>query len=155
MVDEYTAVGERYEPSNMLLPGKDFERYLARLEEIAQGVRSPADRVPMNTYWLVREQKTLVGTVYIRWRLTPFLENEGGHIGYKVRPSERRKGYGTRLLALALDRLREHGLRRVMITCDTDNVASARIIKKNGGRFKDETVSFHSKKPVSRYWIKL
>jgi predicted acetyltransferase len=81
---------------------------------------------------------------------------EGGHIGYTVRPSDRRKGYGSTLCRLMLEEAWSRlGLRRVLITCDTDNVGSARIIQKNGGVFESEVRSDHSGKRVSRYWVDL
>ncbi len=92
---------------------------------------------------------------YFRLRLTPALGREGGHIGYIIRPSERRKGYGTKILALTLMKAREKGYLRVMVTCDRDNVASAKIIEKNCGRYDGETISERTNKSVSHYWINL
>jgi predicted acetyltransferase len=97
----------------------------------------------------------MIGITHLRHRLTDPLRKEGGHIGYNIRPSERRKGYGTKILELALDKAREIGLKRVLVTCDTDNVASGKIIRKNGGVFEGESISDRSGKPVSRYWIEL
>ena len=78
----------------------------------------------------VRWQKhLLIGVSSLRHHLTHALEHHGGHIGYAIRPSERRKGYGTRLLAMTLDQ-HAMGFRRVLVTCDTDHIASARVIEK-------------------------
>jgi predicted acetyltransferase len=85
----------------------------------------------------------------------PALEHHGGHVGYAIRPSERLKGYGTRLLALTLDKAREMGLGRVLVTCDTDNFASVRVIEKNGGVLENQVISNRSGKMISRYWIAL
>ena len=109
----------------------------------------------MTLFWLVRGGTAIVGTSQLRHTLTPDLEHEGGHIGYNIRPSQRRKGYGTRLLGLLLGKARGLGLQRVLLTCDTDNVASARIIEKNGGRLDSDGISGKSGKPISRYWIEL
>jgi len=131
----------------------DFEAYLRQCEIDARGVGLPAGKVPSIQYWLIRNNREVLATSNLRLRLTPALLKEGGHIGYQVRLSERRKGYGTRLLALMLEKARERGFDRVLITCDTDNIASGKIIRANGGVFENEVVSDVSGKPVSRYWI--
>jgi len=134
----------------------DFAGYIRRLRDCADGVGLEPGRVRSNTYWLLREDdSTILGASSLRHELTPSLEIEGGHIGYRIRPSQRRKGYGTRILALTIEKAREMGLRRVLVTCDTDNIASARIIQKNGGIFENEMISPYSGKRVSRYWIGL
>lgn len=154
MIDDYRAAGERpYQRVRQLVIDR-FSEYVRQLDEASRGVGQEAGLVPQTTFWLVRDH-TVIGVSRLRHHLTPDLEREGGHIGYDIRPSERRKGYGTRLLALTLEKARELGLRRVLVTCDTDNIGSARIIQKNGGRLEDETVSADSGKPVSRYWIDL
>jgi predicted acetyltransferase len=83
------------------------------------------------------------------------LEHYGGHIGYFIRPSERDKGYGTRMLILALDEARKLGLSQVMMTCNINNLASARGIEKNGGVLASQGISRVSGKLISRYWITL
>lgn len=155
MCREYAAHGERYEPSTMLPALGGFDAYLERLDAISRGKAPLPSWVPMDVRWLVRDGESIVGTCYLRWSLTSELKNEGGHIGYKVRPSQRRRGYGTIILELALEEFRERRYKRILITCDTDNTPSARIIEKNGGEFQDETTSHHSGKAVSRYWIRL
>ncbi len=85
----------------------------------------------------------------------PHLEREGGHIGYDVPPSERMKGYGTILLKHVLLKAKEMGIKKVLITCDADNIGSAKIIENNGGIYENESISTESGKPVSRYWISI
>lgn len=133
----------------------DFSAYVQALEgQKDLGNLSPG-WVPGSTFWLVTGDGRVLGTSRLRHWLVPHLEQEGGHIGYDVRPSERGKGYGTALLALTLDRARDLGLRDVLVTCDTDNVASARVIEKNGGRLVGRGVSEESGKMVNRYRIEL
>jgi len=91
----------------------------------------------------------------LRHQLTPALEHEGGHIGYDIRPSARRRGFGTLILALTLERARILGLARALLTCDTDNTASARIIERNGGALAARVVSNRTGKLISQYWIEL
>lgn len=150
MAGEYRAEGdERYR--DVL---EDFDAYLQRVQMEARGVGLPTGRVASDTFCLVWSHR-IIGRSRLRHRLTPDLEHEGGHIGYDIRPSERRKGYGTRLLALTLERASARGLRRVLLTCDADNIASARIIEKNGGTLDDQAISLRSGNLISRYWIEL
>ena len=133
----------------------DFAKYVRSLHNQEKGFDIPPGFVPQTTFWFVHNGVHIVGEVRLRHRLTPGLELEGGHIGYWIRPSERRKGYGTRILALTLERAREMGLSRVLVTCSPDNIGSARIIEKNGGIKVTDGVSAETGEVTSRYWIDL
>ena len=130
----------------------NYPGFVKRCEQYEQ---VPAGRVPQLDFLLLRDGATILGRSGLRLWLTPDLEDIGGHIGYRIRPSERRKGYGTRLLAMTLDAARKHGLRDVLLTCDSDNIASRRIIERNGGQLASERVSPQSGVLVARYWIHL
>ena len=93
------------------------------------------------------------GLVRLRFWLTPLLEVEGGHIGYDVRPSSRRRGFGTAALGLVLPEARRRGLERVRLTADSDNLPSIKIIERNGGVLSGEAVSGKTGKPIKQYWI--
>jgi predicted acetyltransferase len=155
MVEEYRSTGEgRYQD----LPSAEeggFRVYIRHLEDMTRGAGLPPGYVPTSTFWLLRGGTTIIGVGRLRHRLTPDLEHEGGHIGYDIRPLQRRKGYGTRLLALVLERARAFGLERVLLTCDSDNTGSARIIQKNGGVLAGQAISRRTGKLISRYWIDL
>ena len=149
MASECSALGDiRYE-----LALTDFPAYLRRVADGRAKVQ-PAGRVPGTEYWL-EDFGRILACVRLRFQLTGELEQEGGHVGYDVRPSMRRLGYGTQLLRLALPVLREHGIRRVRITCDDDNIGSAKIIEKNGGVLSGKETSRESGKTVRQYWIEL
>lgn len=99
----------------------------------------PPNRVGSHFYWLVDEENdTFIGEISIRHRLTEALERYGGHIGYGVRYSCWNKGYGTEMLRLALEKAKGLGLSRILITCDDDNPASARVMEHNGFVLKDK-----------------
>lgn len=93
-----------------------------------------------------------MGAVNIRHRLNEKLLNSGGHIGYGIRPSERRMGYASVLLALTLEITRDMGLNKVLLVCDKGNLASEKTILKNGGQFESEYVEENGN-VVRRFWI--
>lgn len=110
--------------------------------------------VPASTYLAVSiDDERLVGMINIRHQLNEYLLNYGGHIGYSVRRIDRRKGYGTEMLRLALKKCEKLGISRVLVTCDKDNIPSAKIIIKNGGIFENEKQK--EDQIVQRYWINL
>ena len=108
--------------------------------------------MPDSTYFaLDKDRDTIVGAVNIRHRLNERLLLNGGHIGDGIRPSERRKGYATKMIALALEKCRELNIRKVLMVCDKDNIASAKSIIKNGGVLENEIVV--DGVTEQRYWI--
>lgn len=113
------------------------------------------NRVGAHFFWLVDDEKDyFIGEVSIRHRLTEALEQYGGHIGYGVRYSEWNKGFGTLMLKLALAEAKKIGLEKVLITCDDDNIGSARVMEKNGFVFADKIENAIDGKRIitRRYW---
>ena len=137
----------------------DFAAGVRACRDHARGVNLPPGWVPAHTFWLIRvdderDGRTIIGEMNLRHALTPALELQGGHVGYAVRPAERRRGYATFMLAHAITVARQLGLRRLLITCDQRNVASARVIEKNGGILRDEIPSANPlRRRTRRYWI--
>lgn len=112
------------------------------------------NRVGSDTYWLVDEEKEyFIGEVHVRHRLNDALKLCGGHIGYAVRYSEWNRGYGTLLLRLSLDKAREREISEVLVTCDDDNIGSARVMEKNGFVLGDK-VEVDGRR-IRRYWKSL
>ena len=146
--------GEGEIPGDCYWETLDMQAKIRRMREYARGENLPEGFVPATTYWLVRDGQEILGTVNLRHRLTEGLLKVGGHIGYSIRPDERGKGYGRLQCALALDKARALGLTRVLITCDSDNVASARVIEANGGVLADERV-VEGGAVKKRYWVEL
>jgi predicted acetyltransferase len=100
--------------------------------------------------WIVEDGRVL-GTIALRHELNDALLAVGGHIGYGIRPSARRRGLATWAVGEMLREAGHRGIDRVMISCDVDNPASARTIERNGGRLEDIRDTDHG--PVKRYWI--
>ena len=114
----------------------DFAGFVAGLRRLAEPARVQQAGYRDRVLWLV-DDGDYIGQASLRPELgTPYLLTYGGHIGYSIRPSRRRRGYGRRILALALEACVDFGLPRVLVTCDEDNTASRRIIEANGGRFE-------------------
>ncbi len=114
-----------------------FAAYVARvLGERDEATVRAEWFVPMTTLWWA-ENEQMLGRLAIRHRLTPALEKAGGHIGYDVRPSARRQGHATAMLAAALPITRSLGIAQALLTCDETNTNSQRVIEANGGRFSD------------------
>ena len=161
-LDSTYAAGLGYDLGRLDRDLPAFLRDLRRLGEPPGLYRGGyQDRV----YWLV-DRGLYLGQSSIRPDLkTEYLITYGGHVGYSIRPGHRRRGYGRRILGLALERCRELGLERVLVTCDEDNVASRRIIEANGGRFESDMVMDHRTVRAEgrgggqirkrRYWIEL
>jgi len=152
MMAEWTESGEEIVPYSIRKNDwRDFEYYLDNLD-----VKEETERlVPDTTFFaLDTERNIFVGAVNIRLELNERLLLDGGHIGDGVRPSERRKGYATEMIRLALIECRKLGFDRVLMCCNRDNIGSAKSIIKNGGVLENEIISKDGD-VVSRYWIEL
>jgi predicted acetyltransferase len=132
----------------------DFEDYLRRMQVLAKGENVPADDVPRHTYFLMCGEK-IIGRSEIRRKLNSELEMIGGHIGADIRRSERKKGFGTLILKLTLEKARELGIGKVLVTCDKTNIASAKTIEKCGGVFDREVFYKKTGTTFFHYWIGL
>jgi predicted acetyltransferase len=127
---------------------RKFEQYVQELlAEVVPGPHLPAGWVPHPTLWWVADDRFL-GVVDIRHALTAALTEVGGHVGYGVRPSARRRGHATAMLRAALPVATALGLQRVLVTCDEDNVGSIRVIEANGGILEDQ------RGRKLRYWLR-
>jgi len=151
MLDEWNASGEKIIPYAIRrIDYHDFEYYCDHLEVKDAG----GSLVPDSTYFCLDEERNMiVGAVNIRHYLNELLLLNGGHIGDGVRPSERRKGIATKMIALALNECRKLGIEKVLMVCDKDNIGSAKSILKNGGILENEVEADGITE--QRYWIEL
>jgi predicted acetyltransferase len=134
-------------PLDELKDAPTFQRFVDALanEALPESPRKPG-LVPCTYLWIV-EDGTFLGSLAIRHELNEHLLNQGGHIGYSVRPSARRRGHASAALAAALPVARALGISRVLITCDEDNAGSRATIERNGGVYED------SRSGKRRYWV--
>jgi len=126
-----------------------FVEYVQMLHEKASD--PPTGMVAQSEYWLIAEGQ-VVGRCSVRHALNPSLLRYGGHIGYDVRPSARRRGYGLRQCQLALGQAYALGIAQALITCDDDNLGSIRIIEGCGGKLQDK-VDNGRRSLTRRYWV--
>ena len=126
---------------------RQFASYVWRLRADAlEESPRPEGHVPATTLWWIDDDEYL-GRLAIRHRLTARLREVGGHIGYDIRPSARRRGHATALLAAALPMAHDLRIGLALITCDEDNIASRKVIEANGGVFED------TRDGKRRYWV--
>ena len=140
--------GTDYAPESETL-----EAFLQRLMDSARGMNLPPDRVPSTTFWLLEEDGPIAGMSRLRHYLNEELLHHGGHIGYYVRPGSRGRGHGTEILALTLAEGHRLGIERFLLTVQSTNAASIRVIEANGGVMEDERTDSETGEPFRRYWI--
>jgi len=116
----------------------------------------PEGRVQATLFLMLREKdEKILGLIQIRHYLNDYLEKYGGHIGYSVCPSERRKGYAKTMLRAVLPFCRELGIEKALLTCNADNIGSERTIMSCGGKFESEIYEPLEGKSLKRFWISL
>ena len=151
MLDEWNATGEKIIPYAIRrIDYHDFTYYCDNLEVKDAG----CGLVPDSTFFCLDEERNIiVGAVNIRHYLNESLFLNGGHIGDGVRPTERRKGIATKMIALALDECKKLGITKVLMVCEKENIGSAKSIQNNGGILENEIEV--DGVIEQRYWIEL
>lgn len=136
------------------LKQRSYDEWLLKIRSDLDLANIPPDRVPSITYFYVREtDNRIVGMINIRLALNDFLRIEGGHIGYSIRPTERRKHYASDMVRQALDFCKRIGLCDVLICCERSNLASAGVIRNCGGTLEAEFYSKTFHETLQRYRI--
>ena len=132
----------------------NFAAFVQSLRDQEERTKTKLGRVPTTEYWLIKDDE-VIGNLSLRHELNDILLRIGGHIGYEIRPSWRRQGYGVEILRLGLEKARERGMRRVLVTCDETNIGSKKVIEHNGGVFENAVNVQRSPVKRLRYWIDL
>lgn len=132
----------------------DFPAIVKKFSDYSNNVNVPDEYVPSTTFWALKD-KNLIGAVNIRHYLNDKFSAYFGHIGYAVKPEERQKGYGTKILKLALNECKKLNLKKVLICCQKDNTASAKVILNNNGVLENEILNITADKIIQRYWIEI
>ncbi|OOM75296.1 hypothetical protein CLPUN_33530 [Clostridium puniceum] len=151
---EFIENGDNMDGTANLANAKTFEEWYSLFcdnlneETVREGL------VPATTYMAVSvNDDHLIGMIDIRHRLNDYLLNFGGNIGYSIRKSERQQGYATEMLSLALKECSKLNIKKVLITCEKNNIASAKTIKNNDGKLENEVAE--GNEITQRYWITL
>ncbi|WP_250035149.1 GNAT family N-acetyltransferase [Paractinoplanes maris] len=145
--------GHGVREGDILEAAADFTAWVERLRDAETTAIPFGDGPVLCTYRWIVEGDRYLGAVALRHSLNELLLNMGGHIGYGIRPSARRRGLASWALSRTLETARTLGLDRVLVTCRPDNIASARTIEKHGGVYEDTRTT--GPDTVKRYWITL
>lgn len=154
----------RYEPENdgidsfegirELANIKDFKEWVLKIDKNRHKENVPSHLVPSTLYLAKRKSDgNIVGVTILRHYLNDNLFKYGGHIGYSIRPTERKRGYGSEMLKLALAEYKRMGIEKVLITCKKENIGSSKVILNNGGIFENEILVEERRCTFLRYWI--
>ena len=146
---EYIAEGQTVTWHPQILRTR-FHEYLQVLREAETDPL--AGMVPATHFWLIGQGGAFIGELDLRHCLNDALRLFGGHMGYTIRPSRRRQGYGRLLCQLGIAAARDRGIGDICITCDDDNIGSYKIIEANGGILLDK-VDNNRRVLTRRYWI--
>ncbi|WP_423219421.1 GNAT family N-acetyltransferase [Clostridium sulfidigenes] len=152
-ITEWEATEEKIVPNAAKRDSMSFKELVNKWEEYESERMYEKGLVPSSMYFLMDEDKKIYGAIDIRHELNDYLLRYGGHIGYGIRPSQRRKGYASQMLTLALPIVKELGISKALITCDKNNTGSAKTIMNNGGILENEVIN--GDEITQRYWIEL
>lgn len=132
---------------------KTLEPYLQRHSDWSKGLNVPKTFVPNSMFWILEEEE-VIGRLHIRHTLNAKMLHRGGHIGYYIKPSKWNQGYGTKACELALAKMAEFKVSKVLVTADDKNKPSWRIIEKCGGVLENKVTDGEGNL-IRRYWINL
>ena len=153
---EFLDAGDSMDGTGPLRRFEDPEEYIKTCAEYEDPERVPSHLVPATQFFFVRKNDNkLVGMIQVRHRFNDYLEKYAGHIGYSVRPSERRKGYAKEMLKMALSFCLKIGIDKVLITCIDGNLGSEKTILANGGVYESTVLEPNSNRFLMRFWITL
>ena len=156
MMDEWVMEGSRIAPWPLQLKyhtEQYFDEMIERVEEVEKGVNL-GEYASSTTYWLYDEENNkILGASNLRHYLTQEGLKTWGHIGYGIRPSERNKGYATKLLKLTLIEAKNISVDKVLLGAYTGNIASWKVMEKCNGKYENTVIEEETGLPIKRYWI--
>lgn len=150
-ITEWEKAEEEIVPYASRRNGTDYKALINGWKDQKTDTARKQGFVPASMYFLIDENNKVYGALHIRHELNDYLRNYGGHIGYGIRPSERKKGYASKMLSLSLQIVRKLGIEKALITCNKRNTASASTIISNGGILENEVID--DGEVTQRYWI--
>ncbi|WP_083312856.1 GNAT family N-acetyltransferase [Floricoccus penangensis] len=154
LIKEFIENKEQIHGASGVTEYKNLVNWVIDVRNFEEKEKVPDGLVPAIQYYAIRKSDDkLIGLINLRLELNNYLLNFGGHIGYSVLPSERKKGYATEMLSLVVDEARKKGLSKVLITCDENNIGSRKTIEVNGGVFEDIRYDPYDGENTWRYWI--
>lgn len=151
MAKEYDANNEDYNGAFFIKNIENYEEKVKELDDASNGILANPSFVLYTAYVFIVDNK-IVGVGSLRHYLNEYLENFGGHIGYSIRPSERKKGYAKMALKLLLEEAKNKGKETVIVTCNETNIGSRKVIEANNGEFINKIEN--DNKVTYRYTIK-
>lgn len=158
MMDEWNMEGSRIAPWPLHLKyhtKECFSEMITRVEEVERG-ENLGEYASSTTYWLYDDEKNkLLGASNLRHYLTKEGLKLWGHIGYGIRPSERKKGYATQLLKLTMQEAKKKNIDKVLLGAYTGNIGSWKVMEKCKGKLENIVIEEETGLPVKRYWIEI
>lgn len=152
--NEFILNNDSMDGSSGLRDYNDYNEWLDKLNNQLKEETTLKNLVPSTTLLAIRKSDNkMVGIIDIRHKLNNYLFNFGGHIGYSIRKSERRKGYAKEMLNLALAECKKLSIDKILITCDSKNIGSYKTILGNNGVLENEIPE--NDRVTQRYWINL
>jgi len=143
--DYFEMIQEFFDNKEEIIPGQmkpkeweSFDEFIVRCEDYKEWKNMKPNRVPATFYFIIDENGKAVWGISLRHYLNDDLRFNWGHIGYGIRPSERKKWYASQGLSLALQKCKEMGINEALLSCDKDNIASAKVIQNNWWIFDSE-----------------
>lgn len=147
-IEEYEKKGEELPLHYM--KNDIYECWLEYIINASLGIDLEEGRVPFISYFLMDDSK-IIGDVSIKTEIHDY--DYSGHVGGGIRPSERKKGYATKLLGMSLEKCKHLGMEDVLVSCDSKNIASSKLIKSNGGELREVVYDIKNKRMVNVYNI--
>lgn len=152
MMDKWKAFCGRINPGLLRKLGNDYFDWMEEIKRASDKSLCTSDDVPQTLYWLKSSDGNILGAASIRHYLNHSNIIDGGHVAYGIAPEYRGRGYGNEVLRLAVEKLHEMKIYKILVTCDADNYVSQKVILNNGGVLENQMFD-EDGVMVNRYWI--